>query len=174
MNKMKKWVYGIKGIEFIWNGQYNDPTLVYKGKIYNYFDFEDSMWSYYSEECEEKGIAKDNDKFPAWVKDNQELAYELINEMIGCTSLDKLPKKLYSIAAVKNYLKHYKEENFEIYEYGILQELNNYTCVIIDPNMKYKNTVINAYHFQQDGFQTAYSFRRYNILPKKYMDLVNG
>lgn len=39
--------YGIKGIKFIWNGEWADPEIEYKGKKCSAYVVEDTMWEFY-------------------------------------------------------------------------------------------------------------------------------
>ena len=41
---------GSKDIEYVWNGHWSDPELVYDGKTFNYWDIEDALWSMFLEE----------------------------------------------------------------------------------------------------------------------------
>ena len=47
---MKKYFYGIKQIEFIWNGAWGAPTLIYRGQEISYFHLEDAMYNAYCED----------------------------------------------------------------------------------------------------------------------------
>ena len=47
---MKRYFYGIKEIEFIWNGEWSDPTLIFRGQEISYFHLEDAMLNDYYEE----------------------------------------------------------------------------------------------------------------------------
>ena len=40
---MKNW-YGIEGISFIWNGEWADPEIEYKGHIFNSWDIENVFY----------------------------------------------------------------------------------------------------------------------------------
>ena len=41
--KNESW-YGIKGIRFIWNGEWADPQIEYKGRRCSAYVVEDTMW----------------------------------------------------------------------------------------------------------------------------------
>ena len=41
---------GSDDIEYVWKGPWSDPELVYDGKIFNYWDIEDALWSMFLEE----------------------------------------------------------------------------------------------------------------------------
>lgn len=61
---------------FIWNGTQADPQLKYKGKLYNYYVIEDSMYDSFKEYIEDNNL-KDNDKnFEKYCKENSELFVE--------------------------------------------------------------------------------------------------
>jgi hypothetical protein len=67
---MKKWFYGIYGIEFIWHGEWSDPELVWHKKSFNYYDLENCL---YDDFKEEKPNGNDDD-FATWVKKNAYLS----------------------------------------------------------------------------------------------------
>ena len=70
--------YSLKRIKIINHGEWSDPEVKYKGKSYNYYDFEDLLFNYY----------KDNQdiyyklSFEKFIKENKTLCYDLINENI--------------------------------------------------------------------------------------------
>lgn len=78
------WFYGIYGIEFIWHGAWSDPELIWHKKSFNYYDLEDTLWSYYKEECDENNTPANEDVFPAWVKKNAYLAREILQNLLEC------------------------------------------------------------------------------------------
>lgn len=55
--------FGLKDARFIWHGEWADPEIEYKEKIYNYYDIEDYLWSLYEEDCEENGCVPNADDF---------------------------------------------------------------------------------------------------------------
>jgi len=67
----KKYFYGIEPIEFIWNGVWNDPTLKYKGKTYNYYMLEDTLFDMYVDD-------NPNLTFVEWMELNGYLAIEIL------------------------------------------------------------------------------------------------
>lgn len=70
--------YSLKRIKFIYHGDWSDPEAIYKGKSYNYYDFEDVLFSYF-EDC---GFLGDI-KFKDFIKNNKNLCYLIINENLG-------------------------------------------------------------------------------------------
>ena len=73
--------YGLNDVEFTVPNDTDDPTIYYNGKYYNYYDIEDTLWSYYKEECAENGVAADENEFENWVADNSYLVYDLLDEV---------------------------------------------------------------------------------------------
>jgi hypothetical protein len=71
MKNNKSWFYGIYGIEFIWNGPWADPELVWHKKSFNYYDVENALYSDY---MEDKSENKTDLPFDIWVKKNSYLA----------------------------------------------------------------------------------------------------
>ena len=75
--------YAIPDIKMVWNGSQSDPGLIYDNKYFNYYDVEDALVSEYREYCEENNINDPNDnRFDNWVKDNTDLVYYYIENLI--------------------------------------------------------------------------------------------
>jgi hypothetical protein len=81
---MKKWFYGIYGIEFVWHGEWSDPELIWHKKSFNYYDVETPLWETFFEECSEKGLPADEYIFGDWVKKNARLAREYLQNLMEC------------------------------------------------------------------------------------------
>lgn len=78
----KRWFYGIKGVEFIWHGVTADPEVKYKGKLYNYYELEDTLYEIFEETSEEYGQDIDeDDAFRAWIKKNSNEVFEILEEL---------------------------------------------------------------------------------------------
>lgn len=60
--KLKSYLWGIRGVYFIWHGTNADPEVMYKGKVANYYDIEESMWAWYKDSCEILGKEPDSDE----------------------------------------------------------------------------------------------------------------
>ena len=71
--------YGLDDVEFTVPNDTDDPTIFYNDNYYNYYDIEDTLWSYYKEEREETGGIPDEDEFESWVMDNSYLVYDLLD-----------------------------------------------------------------------------------------------
>ncbi len=76
------WFYGIYGIEYIPHGEGSDPELVWHGKSFNYYDLENTLWSYYKEEYRDLNIPVIEDNFNKWVKKNAYLAREILQNLL--------------------------------------------------------------------------------------------
>lgn len=76
---MKKYFYGIRGIEFIYHGEWSDPELIWHKKSFNYFDLENALFDCYKDE---NGDAAPVDNFPAWVKKNANLARDFLQNLL--------------------------------------------------------------------------------------------
>lgn len=73
--------YGIKDIEFTVPNDTDDPTIYYDGKYYNYYDVEDALWDMFKEVCEAEGIDANEDDFEYFVKDNDGIVYEILDNL---------------------------------------------------------------------------------------------
>jgi len=73
---MAKWKY-FNEAEFIYNGDWNDPQLKYKGKIYNSHIIEDTMWDRFNEYAEEEGVEPNEENFTIYCLNNQDDIREL-------------------------------------------------------------------------------------------------
>lgn len=81
MKTVKKWFYGIYGIEFIWHGEWSDPELIWHKKSFNYYDIELPLWECYREECDENGTKPNDDDFGIWIKKNAYMAREYLQNL---------------------------------------------------------------------------------------------
>ena len=62
---MANW-YGIKGIDFVWHGEWSDPEIRYLGVLINAPTVEDSMWYMFKESTRRE----DMDAFAKYMRDN--------------------------------------------------------------------------------------------------------
>lgn len=74
---MKKWKY-CSAVNFIYNGQWNDSELEYNGIIVNSNIITDSLWSFFTEDCEEFNIENSEENFIRFCNENTDLIIELI------------------------------------------------------------------------------------------------
>lgn len=66
-NNLKLWC-GVPDVYFIWHGEWSDPEVLYKRKIFNLpVDVETPLYEYYQDDCRKKNI-KDNDNYDDYVK----------------------------------------------------------------------------------------------------------
>ena len=72
---------GIPDIIILWHGEWADPEICWNGLTCDYYDLDESLWESYAEECRENDVPPDVDRFPAWVKENAELAMEFLRNM---------------------------------------------------------------------------------------------
>lgn len=72
--KPRVWFYGIEGIQIISNGEWSDPTLIYKGKEISWFNMEDSL---YNDFLESGGKDGDDNAFSEYVRANREIVFEV-------------------------------------------------------------------------------------------------
>lgn len=79
---MNEYFYGIRGIRFIWHGEWNDPELIWHKKSFNYYDVENSLWELFREDCHENGQPVNEDVFDTWVKKNAYLAREILQNLL--------------------------------------------------------------------------------------------
>lgn len=76
--KYNYWL-GIRGIRFIYHGEWSDPELQYKGKTVNFWDIE--TWAYYAMKDEDKN--PDNpEEFTNWCRENAQSIKETIIEFV--------------------------------------------------------------------------------------------
>ena len=68
------YLYGIRGVYFIWHGEWADPEVSYKGMTVNYYDVEGSLFGTYID------LGSDGD-FKYWAKRNSKLVKETITDL---------------------------------------------------------------------------------------------
>ena len=85
--------YEIRGIKFIWHGSWSDPELIWHRQSFNYYDLEDTLWSYYREECAETGKQESEEGFANWVRANAPLAREILQNIVDARKEEKRRKE---------------------------------------------------------------------------------
>lgn len=73
---MNELFYGVPDVHLIWHGQWSDPELLYKEKLYNYYDIEDCLYLAWQEE-------NSNVPFVIWVQQNEDKVYSAL-EVMAC------------------------------------------------------------------------------------------
>ena len=76
---MKRYYYGIKEIQFIWNGEWSDPTLIYKGQEISWLGMEDAL---YNDFLEAGGKDGDYEAFGEHVVSNEYYALEIAEYLL--------------------------------------------------------------------------------------------
>ena len=79
---MAGWKY-FKEAEFIWNGEWNDPQLEYKGVVINSHVIEDVLWDRFNEYAEEEGLEANEENFTTYCNNNQYDIRELFEDAIA-------------------------------------------------------------------------------------------
>ena len=78
---MAKWKY-FNDAEFIWNGDYDDSQLEYKGKVINSHVIEDVLWDRFNEYAEGEGLEDNEENFTTYCNNNQYNIRELFEDAI--------------------------------------------------------------------------------------------
>ena len=70
---------GCKDIDMVWYGNYSDPSLLYNGYEFNYWDIEDALWSDFLESTGHKDSESSNPEvekeFNEWLGDGYAESY---------------------------------------------------------------------------------------------------
>lgn len=84
---------GLEKIEYLYNGDWSDPQIKYKGFTFNYYDLEELLSNIYKELLEEGTIEQ---TFEQYFKENPEIVYSKLEDMITAfleTKLKESPFK---------------------------------------------------------------------------------
>lgn len=94
--------YGIRGIQFIWQGEWNDPLLKRRSRVINACMLEDLLWSMFREDIEEKRTTLDESEFDVWMQDpeHQRIAVEEFDNLISA-GYARWVKPVYDLAFVE-------------------------------------------------------------------------
>ena len=78
--------YGISKVKYVWHGCWADPEVIYRGRSFNYWEVEDTLWGWF---LDDKGIRdykgdgeEFNEEFAQWIFDNQADVHMLLDEWI--------------------------------------------------------------------------------------------
>lgn len=77
---MAKWKYHNQ-VEFISNGEWNDPQLEFNGQVVNYYSVFDALYSFFTEDCNEFGIEDTEENFVIFCQNNTDLIEELFENL---------------------------------------------------------------------------------------------
>lgn len=67
--------------KYVNNGDWTDPHLEYRGKIFNYYHIEDTIYESFKEYAEENKIVKSEDNFKLYCNENQDYIREILEEL---------------------------------------------------------------------------------------------
>ena len=70
--------YGIPEIYMIWHGSWADPEIMYNGRLYNYLDIEDALFSTWQEERDDSAF---EGNFSEWMKSNPDIVYGYLDNL---------------------------------------------------------------------------------------------
>lgn len=77
---MKTWKY-FNEAEFIYNGASSDPELKYKGKTFNYYSIEDTIYESFKEFAMDQNMEVTDENFEAYCKENQDHIKEVFENI---------------------------------------------------------------------------------------------
>ena len=104
--------YGVPEVEFIWHGEWADPEVAYKGKLYSYTDLEDTLYDDFKDRVQSGDITistdgyedlprgtkeqqAEEDAFFNFVKGNPDLVYEILSELEPTDTYDDVDESLF-------------------------------------------------------------------------------
>lgn len=104
--------YGVPEVEFIWHGEWADPEVAYKGKLYSYIDLEDTLYDDFKDRVQSGDITistdgyedlprgtkeqqAEEDAFFNFVKGNPDLVYEILSELEPTDTYDDVDESLF-------------------------------------------------------------------------------
>lgn len=83
INKPKKLYCNIPDVYFIWHGEWSDPEVSYKDKLFNLpMDVETPLWAYFLDFCKENNIEYSEENFVHYVENNPDELYEILENLI--------------------------------------------------------------------------------------------
>lgn len=75
--------FGVEGLEYIPHGEWADPDLVYKGRVFNYWDVFDRLFDEFLEENPEYTDSQAEEMFDQYLRENpseiESVLYDLMN-----------------------------------------------------------------------------------------------
>lgn len=86
------WYGVVDGVDFVSNGAMSDPSLVYRGYEFNYWDIEEAIFEMYSTEVEETyhdeylaqlNFDLNNDHWLNWLRENSDLVRSYLDDWIA-------------------------------------------------------------------------------------------
>lgn len=84
LNKLNESTWcGVPGTKHVWHGEWSDPEVEYKGKLYNEWDLQEYIGEAFNDYCKENNIeVKDwSVEFAKWLEKNPDYAYSAFNDL---------------------------------------------------------------------------------------------
>lgn len=83
IQKERKLYCNVPDVYFVCHGEWSDPEVSYKNKLFNLpMDVETPLYDYYCEDCKEKGIKESEDGFEQYVENDPDELYEILENLI--------------------------------------------------------------------------------------------
>ena len=76
---------GIKGVKFIYHGEWSDPEIIYKNRTFNMHDVEDVLWNEFQAMTNNTG---NFDEFVQWLHDNPYLVTDWLDDLIASSETE--------------------------------------------------------------------------------------
>lgn len=76
---------GIKGVKFIYHGDWSDPEIIYKDRTFNEYDVEDMLWDEFQAMTNNTG---DSEEFVQWLHDNPYLVTNWLDDLIALSETE--------------------------------------------------------------------------------------
>ena len=83
---------GIRGIQFIWNGAWSDPQIVYKGYIFNAWDIQEGVEDMYDDYVKDGYIKPVKGGWQEWGSKNPKSVKALLDDYIYGGAGEKIKK----------------------------------------------------------------------------------
>lgn len=77
--------FGVEGLEYIPHGEWADPDLVYKGRVFNYWDVFDRLFDEFLEENPEYTDSQAEELFDKYLRENPLKIEELLLDLVEVT-----------------------------------------------------------------------------------------
>lgn len=83
IQKQRKLYCNVPDVYFVWHGEWADPEVSYKDKLFNLpMDVETTLYSDYCEYCKENNVECSEENFVHYVENNPDELYDILENLI--------------------------------------------------------------------------------------------
>lgn len=157
--------FGVKGLEYIPHGEWADPDLVYKGRVFHYWDVFDRLFDEFLEENPEYTDSQAEELFDKYLRENPLKIEELLLDLVEVTPPQftvndfRISVYLDNLKGDRTFNEYLDTSSIESRYYTSIEELFN---AIDECLLKNGYTLGDSYSFSYEHYHGTIGGHFYN------------